>query len=170
MKLNDNELEALLNDFESDRAERKETFNGDAPEKFRQAIYAFANDLPNHAAPGVVMTPIGYLAPQHGVRLYRPVKAYDRWLNWMPLACSQSVLGKNASKAPAVAADPECPALLQHYHSLAPMAMEARKPLFLLRSADGAIGAHSYAVQDAYNDFQILAKKVLERVCMAQTA
>ena len=54
MKLNDNELEALLNDLESDRAERKETFGGDAPEKVRQAICAFANDLPNHAAPGVV--------------------------------------------------------------------------------------------------------------------
>lgn len=54
MKLNDNELEALLNDLESDRAERKETFGGDAPEKVRQAICAFANDLPNYAAPGVV--------------------------------------------------------------------------------------------------------------------
>ncbi len=54
MTLNDIELEALLDDLESDRAERKETFNGDAPEKVRQAICAFANDLPNHAAPGVV--------------------------------------------------------------------------------------------------------------------
>jgi ATP-dependent DNA helicase RecG len=54
MKLNDNELESLLNDLESDRTERKETFGGDAPEKVRQAICAFANDLPNHAAPGVV--------------------------------------------------------------------------------------------------------------------
>jgi chromosome partitioning protein len=125
---------------------------------------------PTIALPKGLMTPIGYLAQQHGVRLSRPVKAYDRWLNRMPLEYRQSVLGKNVSKAPAVAADPECLALLKHYHSLAPMAMEARKPLFLLRSADGAIGAHSYAVQDAYKDFQKLAKKVLERVGMAQTA
>ena len=125
---------------------------------------------PTIALPKGLMTPIGYLAQQHGVRLSRPVKAYHRWLNRMPLEYRQSVLGKNVSKAPAVAADPECLALLKHYHSLAPMAMEARKPLFLLRSADGAIGAHSYAVQDAYKDFQKLAKKVLERVGMAQTA
>ncbi|OHC64757.1 MAG: chromosome partitioning protein [Rhodocyclales bacterium GWA2_65_19] len=125
---------------------------------------------PTIALPKGLMTPIGYLAQQHGVRLSRPVKAYDRWLNRMPLEYRQSVLGKKVSKAPAVAADPECLALLKHYHSLAPMAMEARKPLFLLRSADGAIGAHSYAVQDAYKDFQKLAKNVLERISMAQTA
>lgn len=54
MNLNDTELEALLNDIESDRAERKESFKGDAPEKVRQAICAFANDLPNHQKAGVV--------------------------------------------------------------------------------------------------------------------
>jgi ATP-dependent DNA helicase RecG len=54
MALSDAELEALLNDLESDRAERKETFRGDAPEKARQAICAFANDLPNYRQPGVV--------------------------------------------------------------------------------------------------------------------
>ncbi|HAN93424.1 MAG TPA: transcriptional regulator [Nitrospira sp.] len=54
MSLTDAELEALLNDLESDRAERKESFKGDAPERVRQAICAFANDLPNHCQPGVV--------------------------------------------------------------------------------------------------------------------
>ncbi|MFZ5763630.1 MAG: ATP-binding protein [Thermodesulfobacteriota bacterium] len=54
MKLSDAELEALLDDIESDRAERKESFKGDAPEKSRLAICAFANDLPNHQQPGVV--------------------------------------------------------------------------------------------------------------------
>lgn len=54
MNLSDAELEALLNDLESDRAERKESFKGDAPEKVRQAVCAFANDLPNHQKAGVV--------------------------------------------------------------------------------------------------------------------
>jgi ATP-dependent DNA helicase RecG len=53
-RLTDNELEALLNDLESDRAERKESWSGDAPEKGPQAICAFANDLPNHQKPGVL--------------------------------------------------------------------------------------------------------------------
>ncbi|TAL96174.1 MAG: transcriptional regulator [Rhodanobacter sp.] len=53
MRLSDEELEALLSDIESDRAERKESAKGDAPEKLRQAICAFANDLPGHSRPGV---------------------------------------------------------------------------------------------------------------------
>lgn len=50
----DDELLALLNDTESDRAERKETFKGDVPKKARQAVCAFANDLPGHLKPGVL--------------------------------------------------------------------------------------------------------------------
>lgn len=50
----DAELEAQLSDIESDQVERKESFGGDAPEKVRQAVCAFANDLPNHRTPGVV--------------------------------------------------------------------------------------------------------------------
>ena len=53
-RLTDNEIEALLNDLESDRVERKETWAGDAPEKGPQAICAFANDLPDHKKPGVL--------------------------------------------------------------------------------------------------------------------
>lgn len=114
--------------------------------------------------PKGTMKPIGYIAQQHGVRLSRPVKAYNRWLNRIPLEYRQSVLGEDVDQTPAIAEDPECLAMLKHYHSLIPMAMEARKPLFLLRSADGAIGAHSYAVQEAYKDYRLLAKKVLERI------
>ncbi|WP_321494313.1 hypothetical protein [uncultured Desulfobacter sp.] len=50
----DHELEALLNDTESDLAERKKSFKGDTPKKGRQAVCAFANDLPNHNKPGVL--------------------------------------------------------------------------------------------------------------------
>jgi ATP-dependent DNA helicase RecG len=50
----DEELEAMLADIESDLAERKESFSGDAPNKVREAVCAFANDLPDHRKPGVV--------------------------------------------------------------------------------------------------------------------
>lgn len=52
--LTDEELLALITDMESDRAERKRAWKGDAPEKGRQAVCAFANDLPNHGKPGVL--------------------------------------------------------------------------------------------------------------------
>ncbi len=53
-RFSDQELAALLDDTESDRAERKETFKGDVPKKARQAICAFANDLSGHNEPGVL--------------------------------------------------------------------------------------------------------------------
>lgn len=52
--LTDEELLALLDDIESDRAERKESWSGDAQDRACQAICAFANDLPNHQLPGVL--------------------------------------------------------------------------------------------------------------------
>lgn len=60
--------------------------------------------------------------------------------------------------------NPECLATLKHFRSLIPMGQEARKPIFRLKSADGAIGSHAQAVQEAYKDFQHLAKKILERI------
>lgn len=48
------ELEVLLNEIESDRTERKQSWTGDVPEKARQAVCAFANDLPNHQLPGIL--------------------------------------------------------------------------------------------------------------------
>lgn len=54
MAITDTELESLLNDPESDRVERKESFRGDAPDKSRQAVCAFANDLPDYREPGFV--------------------------------------------------------------------------------------------------------------------
>jgi len=53
-RFSDTELEALLNDLESDLAERKQSFKGDTPKKARQAVCAFANDLPNYNQPGVL--------------------------------------------------------------------------------------------------------------------
>lgn len=53
-RLSDHELLQLLRDGESDRVERKESFSGDVPKKARQAVCAFANDLPGHNQPGIL--------------------------------------------------------------------------------------------------------------------
>lgn len=58
MSYNDNELEELIYDLESDIVERKETWAGDAPDKARQAVCAFANDLSDHKKPGVLFVGI----------------------------------------------------------------------------------------------------------------
>jgi ATP-dependent DNA helicase RecG len=51
---NDAELLGMLHDLESDHVERKESFRGDAPTAVREAVCAFANDLPDYRVPGVV--------------------------------------------------------------------------------------------------------------------
>ena len=50
--MTDEQLTRLLEDGESDRVERKESFSGS--DAVAQAICAFSNDLPNHGQPGVV--------------------------------------------------------------------------------------------------------------------
>lgn len=52
--LTDDELSHLIDELESDRVERKQAWTGDVPEKARQAVCAFANNLPNHDKPGVI--------------------------------------------------------------------------------------------------------------------
>jgi cellulose biosynthesis protein BcsQ len=113
--------------------------------------------------PSGQMTPVGYIVQQHSVRLDRPVKAYDKWINRIPREYRESVLEVQERNPPPVSSDPHCLRLLKHYRSLMPMAQEALKPMFHLKSADGAIGAHLRAVQDARNDFEELAKEISEK-------
>jgi chromosome partitioning protein len=111
------------------------------------------------------MKPAGYVVLQHSVRADRIVGAYDRWLRQVPGWYWTEVLGRTGrSQALHPAEDPYCLALLKHYHSLMAMAQEARKPVFLLRSADGAIGGHIYAVRAAYSHFEALARRICEQV------
>ena len=51
----DAELESLLRKTESDQVERNEAWAGSAHTKGRQAVCAFANDLPNHGTAGVLI-------------------------------------------------------------------------------------------------------------------
>lgn len=53
-RYSDAELEAMLRDLESDLVERKESFRGNAPGAIRDAVCAFANDLPDHRRAGVI--------------------------------------------------------------------------------------------------------------------
>lgn len=112
--------------------------------------------------PNGKMRPAGYVAMQHAVRLDRPVKAYDRWMQRIPAVYQEFVLGKAAKNAPTqLKQDPHCLALLKHYRSLMPMSMESHKPMFFLKPADGAIGAHTHSVQECYKDFKKLAQGIV---------
>lgn len=121
-------------------------------------------DLP---MPKGAMQPVGYIVMQHGILDSRPVKAYKRWMDRIPNIYREVVMNEDFQFSPTVAQDPYCLSLLKHYRSLMPMAMEARKPIFFLKSADGAIGAHIEAVRSCYDDFQKLAGKIAANVGIA---
>lgn len=114
---------------------------------------------PNIPIPSGDMKPIGYVILQHAVRMDRPVKAYQRWVERIPDVYHQEILGE-PKETPIPDPDPQQLAVLKHYRSLMPLAQDARKPMFLLKPADGAIGGHSEAVQDCYRDFKALALEI----------
>jgi chromosome partitioning protein len=110
--------------------------------------------------PAGQMRPLGYVVLQHGVRLDRPVKAYGRWIAQIPATYRSAVLDEPGVACPTPDEDPHCLAMLKHYRSLVPLAQEARKPIFALTPADGAIGSHQHAVGVAYADFEHLADRI----------
>ena len=124
---------------------------------------------PSFSLPGGSMRPEGYVVQQHMERLSRPVWAYEKWARRIPGVYSTNVLGSPVG-AESFDSDSNCLARLKHYRSLIPMAQEARKPIFRLTSADGAIGAHSYAVTEARGHFQTLARSILARIAPINTA
>lgn len=114
--------------------------------------------------PAGEMKPAGYVVLQHGVRADRVVGAYDRWLRRVPAEYRRSVLGEADPVPLRVEDDSNCLGLVKHYQSLVPMAQEARKPVFLLRSADGVTGGHIYSVRAAYDHFADLTRQVCNRI------
>ena len=122
------------------------------------------NPVEGLAVPEGAMQPIGYIVMQHAVRLDRPVKAYRRCMERIPAVYEAAVVSdSSSSRATMTDHDPNCLATLKHYRSLMPLAQEARKPMFALKAADGAIGGHAAAVQGCYRDFQELAEAIAER-------
>lgn len=121
-------------------------------------------DHPDFQLPEGKMQPVGYLSQQHSVRLDRPVKAYDKWINRIPAAYREFVSEESAQSEMKPQDDPYCLSTIKHYRSLIPMAQEHRKPVFNLTAADGAIGSHATAVQEAKKDFIQLAKNISAKI------
>lgn len=116
------------------------------------------------ALPSGTMQPAGYVVLQHSVRLDRPLKAYEKWIARIPEVYAEAVLDRDTEPGVTIQTDPSCLGLLTHYRSLMSMAREANKPMFFLKSADGAIGSHLAAVQGVYDDFKRLAESIADRV------
>ena len=109
--------------------------------------------------------PIGYVIMQYvAASANRPVKAYQRWADQLPNTFRKNVLQQQSTERIRPESDPNCLGLLKHYHSLAPLSMDARKPIFKLKASDGAIGSHIYLVQDSFSHFEELSRRIIRSV------
>lgn len=131
---------------------------------------------PGMELPSCEMKPAGYVVMGHAVRLDRPVMDDGRWMGQIPDKYSEWVMDEAPQKGVTmptrkrsriVSDDPHCLATLKDFRSLMPLAQEARKPMFALRAADGAIGGHAQAVQECDHDFRALAREIARRTGVA---
>ena len=127
------------------------------------------NPDPSLALPSGTIEPIGYVVMRHSVQAGRPARAFGKWIARIPADYRRFVLDRPDGEASDVDSDPNRIARLKDYRSLMPMAQEARKPMFLLRPADGAFGGHQGAVRDCYGDFAALSREILRRVGLPAT-
>lgn len=102
--------------------------------------------------------PIGYVVLQHPMRLDRPMLSYNLWLKRIPEEYREYVLN---TKQEVELPDPNLLGTLRHYRSMMPMAQEARKPVFDLLPADGALGGHINLVHTARKEFKSLTEAIV---------
>lgn len=110
------------------------------------------------------MVPLGYVVSRHSVLAGGAVKAFQRWIDQMPQVYRESFGEAAPTNDVDVLSDEFCLGQLKDYRSLMPMAQEVKKPMFLLKPADGAIGGHQGAVRQAYVDYTKLALAILARM------
>jgi chromosome partitioning protein len=109
----------------------------------------------------------GYVVLSRPSRIDQPSSFLEMSLGLIPIIYQSSVLGKDIpSKVSrlSIREDPNCLGILREASGLLDTAREARKPVFLLKPSDGAVGGLALAVQDAYRDFERLALRIAGRV------
>jgi len=99
--------------------------------------------------------PAGYVVLQAAMRLDRPALHYGKWMARIPDVYQDSIAHR-----PAGSLQSDELALIPNYRSLMPMAQDARKPMFDLKAADGALGSHATLVRKCFGAFELLARKV----------
>ena len=98
---------------------------------------------------------------QHVKRRNRPVKAFQKWVEKIPQTYRKYVLNIDEDSSIPGREDINEIGLVKNYQSLMPFAQEARKPIFLLKPAEGAIGAHAQSVSKSYTEFEKITESVL---------
>lgn len=130
----------------------------------RVARAGLSDELQALQLPAGPMTPAGYVVRRHVLRIDRPLNTYEQRIDAIPNEYRTSVLEEAGVDDMRVDGDKHCLGTLKSYWGLMPYAQDARKPMFFLEAADGAIGGHMNAVRDCYADYRRLARTIGDRV------
>ena len=115
-------------------------------------------------SPPTLADMVGYVVLRSPLRLDLPGAFYEHSLHLLSREYWRSVQGTPLTREMELEADPACLGILKPYHHLISLARDARKPIFLLKPADGAVGSHAQSAQDAYQDFARLAQGIAARI------
>jgi len=111
------------------------------------------------------MTPIGYVVREHSVHSGEALGSTV--LARLTAEYGRTIAGAIEEVGHSMAGQPPVIGAVKPFHSLQRMAAEARRPVFSLRPADGAVGSHALAVQEAYRDYHGLTLEILRRAGLA---
>jgi chromosome partitioning protein len=106
------------------------------------------------------MHPIGYVLRHHSADLSRPARSYEKWMQQIPGNFRRTVLNEKDEGPMSPRLDVNCLAILKDYRSLMFLAQQARKPIFHMKPADGALGSHLQVAQEARQEFTRLALRI----------
>ena len=121
------------------------------------------NPVPDLPLPPGRIEPAGYIVLLRPVRLDLPLKPYQYWFARIPEIYCSALLDQAPEHGMTVLNDPYQLGVLKYYSSLMPLAQEARKPMFHLKPADGAMGSRLQAAGRIYHEFKQLALTIAER-------
>lgn len=107
--------------------------------------------------PASTMSMAGYVVIQGSVQLTRRSRAPD-WMSVIPDVYATAVAEPNPAAHPS--SDPRCLGIFRPHSGLSALAADARKPIFHLRPADGALGAYATATRRARKEFEEVAEQL----------
>ncbi len=115
-----------------------------------QARYKINPNLPKGE-----MQALGYVIFEQPILLYLGTNNYSKWLMQISKVYHQAIKAEETRLS--LKEDPQCLTIFKSYHSVIRIAEEARKPIFHLKPADGAMGAYGEIIPSAYRQYQQLA-------------
>lgn len=108
--------------------------------------------------------PIGYVVMPRQEDVFRHPFAEQVWVDRFPSAFREFILNDASPPSETSQADPFCLGRPKLLRALLPLALRARKPVFCLKPADGAIGAYGEAVGMAHRELKQLAAAIESRL------